>query len=301
MASKSYINTKSSPLTNQALQLMVDGRLQRFQSLHATVGDDYKSFRRHNSEHKHDVYHVVLYIDGDADFSLDGKQIPARRGVLALCPPGVAHSFPPVSPGHVQYSEVTFCFTGPRGEPLRIDYGELLSAYSGTRVRIKSPVQTLTENATRQLDHLMARYVDWWLAQSLLAGALAGQVMHEILCFLLVECCNTADAETKECRLAPIRQHIDANYAARLTVDELAQMASMSRAHFLREFKRAFGKSPIAYQLELRMGAAKTLLRASELRCGEIGERVGYDDLYHFSKAFKKATGLSPTAYRNGQ
>jgi AraC-like DNA-binding protein len=48
----------------------------------------------------------------------------------------------------------------------------------------------------------------------------------------------------------------DARYADPLDVDDLAAVAGLSRAHFSREFRRAFGESPHAYLLTRRLERA---------------------------------------------
>jgi len=55
----------------------------------------------------------------------------------------------------------------------------------------------------------------------------------------------------------------DARYSKALGVDELARAAGLSRAHFSREFRRAFGESPHAYLLTRRLERAAALLRAT--------------------------------------
>ena len=60
------------------------------------------------------------------------------------------------------------------------------------------------------------------------------------------------------------RDLADARYFERLDVDDLARAAGLSRAHFSREFKRAFGESPHAYLLTRRLERAATLLRITD-------------------------------------
>jgi AraC-like DNA-binding protein len=59
------------------------------------------------------------------------------------------------------------------------------------------------------------------------------------------------------------RDLADARYFEPLTVDDLARAASLSRAHFSREFRRAFGEPPHAYLLTRRLERAATLLRTT--------------------------------------
>jgi AraC-like DNA-binding protein len=57
------------------------------------------------------------------------------------------------------------------------------------------------------------------------------------------------------------RDLADARYAEPIGVDDMAAAAGLSRAHFSREFRRAFGESPHAYLLTRRLERAASLLR----------------------------------------
>src|SRR5260370_7707876 len=59
------------------------------------------------------------------------------------------------------------------------------------------------------------------------------------------------------------RDLVDARYAEPLDVADLARAAGLSRAHFSREFRRAFGESPHASLLTPRLERAAALLRAT--------------------------------------
>ena len=56
----------------------------------------------------------------------------------------------------------------------------------------------------------------------------------------------------------------DARYVEPLGVDDLAAAAGLSRAHFSREFRRAFGESPHGYLLTRRLERAAALLRNTD-------------------------------------
>ena len=67
----------------------------------------------------------------------------------------------------------------------------------------------------------------------------------------------------------------DARYFEPLDVDDLARAAGLSRAHFSREFKRAFGESPHGYLLTRRLERAAALLRNTDRSVADICFSVG--------------------------
>jgi transcriptional regulator GlxA family with amidase domain len=90
----------------------------------------------------------------------------------------------------------------------------------------------------------------------------------------------------------------DARYAEPLEVDDLARAAGLSRAHFSREFRRAFGESPHAYLLTRRLERAAALLRTTDHSVAEICFSVGLQSVGSFTTSFTRTYGKSPTAYR---
>ena len=90
----------------------------------------------------------------------------------------------------------------------------------------------------------------------------------------------------------------DARYFEPLGVDDLARAARLSRAHFSREFRRAFGEPPHAYLLTRRLERAAALLRTTDHSVTEICFSVGLQSVGSFTTSFTRTYGESPTAYR---
>jgi AraC-like DNA-binding protein len=90
----------------------------------------------------------------------------------------------------------------------------------------------------------------------------------------------------------------DARYAESLDVNDLAGAAGLSRAHFSREFRRAFGESPHAYLLTRRLERAAALLRSTDRTVTDICFSVGLKSVGSFTTSFTRAYGRSPTSYR---
>jgi AraC-like DNA-binding protein len=90
----------------------------------------------------------------------------------------------------------------------------------------------------------------------------------------------------------------DSSYAEPLGVEQLARAAGLSRAHFSREFKSAFGETPHAYLLTRRLERAASLLRDTDRQILDICLSVGLRSIGSFTTSFTRTYGLPPTAYR---
>lgn len=90
----------------------------------------------------------------------------------------------------------------------------------------------------------------------------------------------------------------DARYTEPLAVEDLARAAGLSRAHFSREFRRAFGESPHAYLLTRRLERAAALLRTTDRSVADICLSVGLRSIGSFTSSFTRTYGVPPTAYR---
>lgn len=87
-------------------------------------------------------------------------------------------------------------------------------------------------------------------------------------------------------------------YNKHTTNEEYAEFCGFSLSYFLRIFKSTVGVPPQKYINDLRISAAKNLLRTSDYKIMDICEFVGFSDSLYFSRTFKKSTGLSPKEYR---
>jgi AraC-like DNA-binding protein len=101
-----------------------------------------------------------------------------------------------------------------------------------------------------------------------------------------------------ERHLLRARDLADARYFDPIGVDDMARAAGLSRAHFSREFKRAFGESPRAYLLTRRLERAAALLRSTDRSVAEVCFDVGLQSVGSFTTSFSRTFGASPTAYR---
>ena len=91
---------------------------------------------------------------------------------------------------------------------------------------------------------------------------------------------------------------VDSRYAEDITVNDLADAAGLSRAHFSRMFTRTFGESPRAYLQTRRLERAAALLRYTDRSVADICAMVGLTSVGSFTTSFARAYGSTPAAYR---
>src|SRR3981081_1636911 len=94
------------------------------------------------------------------------------------------------------------------------------------------------------------------------------------------------------------RDAIDRAYAHPLDIPNLAEVACVSEAHFIRTFKGAFGETPHRYLQRRRVERAMYLLRGTDRDVTAICLDVGFSSLGTFSRTFRDIVGESPSDYR---
>jgi AraC-like DNA-binding protein len=94
------------------------------------------------------------------------------------------------------------------------------------------------------------------------------------------------------------RDAIDRDYARALNIRDLARVALVSEAHFIRTFHATFGETPHRYLQRRRVERAMALLRNTNRSVTDICFAVGFASLGTFSRTFREIVGCSPTAFR---
>ena len=99
-------------------------------------------------------------------------------------------------------------------------------------------------------------------------------------------------------RLLRAKDRMDVASHEEWPVERLARVSRVSKAHFARSFKDAFGVPPHRYLLTRRIERARTLLRDTELSITDIAFQTGWKSLGTFGRIFRDITGESPGQLR---
>ena len=220
----------------------------------------------------------------------------ARRGTVWLCPEGVQEDEVSIStllPGmlHLYLDPVLFTpealgesMGGGEAGTFYFDRGfeDPLIAQIGLTILAELQEETPTGNL---------------LIESL-AGSLAVRMLHRRANVAALRMRGLeAGADMAHRRMRLVVEYIHANLEGDIRLEELANIACLSRFHFVRAFRSATGKSPYRYVTDLRIERAKTLLRLGQLSLMEIAVELNFSSQATFTRAFRKATGYTPGQY----
>ena len=96
------------------------------------------------------------------------------------------------------------------------------------------------------------------------------------------------------------KDYIEKNYASQDTcLTTVAEEVHLSPNHFSTIFSQECGITFIEFLTNVRVEAAKKLLKETDMKGSDIAYECGFGDPHYFSFIFKKTTGMSPREYRN--
>lgn len=101
-----------------------------------------------------------------------------------------------------------------------------------------------------------------------------------------------------ERRISVVLHHLEDHFADMLDLDGLAELALMSKYHFLRTFRAVVGCSPYQYLIGLRLQRAAYCLMSSLDSITQIAQNCGFGDLSTFGAQFRRQFGENPSRFR---
>ncbi len=93
-----------------------------------------------------------------------------------------------------------------------------------------------------------------------------------------------------------VKEYIQAHYAKKISLEELADLVQLSEYHFQRMFTVSQGISPHQYLTEVRLEKAKMLMHDGA-SFSYIALQCGFSHQSHFNNVFRREIGLSPSEH----
>lgn len=116
----------------------------------------------------------------------------------------------------------------------------------------------------------------------LLSGAHGPQLLHVV------------SAGSPSQHIAKLVAWLKVNFREALRMDDLAASAHMSPSTFRHHFRTVTGMSPLQYQKQLRLQAARQMMLSQDVDATSAGGLVGYESSSQFSREYSRLFGLPP-------
>lgn len=121
-------------------------------------------------------------------------------------------------------------------------------------------------------------------------------LLYQNLCPTLVETVSVSYLEKQ--RLGVLHNFIRENYGEKITLDDIANAAHVSRGECCRIFRRLHHTTPFQYLIHFRLSQSIQLLSDTSCSISQIAQQVGFGSSSYYTECFKKEMHCTPHKYR---
>jgi AraC-like DNA-binding protein len=236
---------------------------------------------------------ICLILQGAKETTIGRQSVKLRAGDALL----VSHDLPVVSKITLASSDTPYLAL-----ILSIDLGVIRSLYEqvGETISQVPNAQSLSAGpAEPSWVEPLGRYLS--LADKPLEAKVLGPAtLREVHFRLLMSPIggmlrNLLSVDSHASRVGKAILKIRADFREPLAIANLAKAAGMSQSSFHEHFKSVTGTTPLQFQKDLRMIAARDLLLSGQNTVSATGYEVGYESPTHFSRDYSRKFGVAPS------
>lgn len=250
--------------------------------------------------HWHSEFEINYIVSGKSEFVCGDERIVACEGDIIMLPPNMLHAIYPYRDFQQIHDTLVF-----REQMLGIAKEERCGVFYiepivRGRHRVITPISR-GHNAYEEI-HGSVRQIFACAKKNTPEADLymKSELLRLIWLLEKNECVRTVK-NTDDRHLESIRQvlrFISENYRDTISIEQLADMAHLSKSYFMYHFKQLVGIGAIEYVIQLRIKHACELLRTTSDTAAEIAFACGFQNLSNFNRQFKKSVGCTPGQYR---
>ena len=255
--------------------------------------------------HEQEFYEINVITRGNGVHYINNNLVPAKEGDVFIIPPKVSHGYVGGEGFDVFHVILSDAFMNKHIADLQQlpSFFTLFGAEPLMRGKTSYPLHlTLSKEIFKPTLNILfeiSRYNKFsdpaeCLVRSNLAMASIG-----LLCNAYATNNPNSDLSFNEERaLMESISHIHERYFEKITIDDLLQIAHMSRTSYIKKFKDICKMSPATYITKIRAESAAVMLVNTSMSVSEIAYRTGFYDASHFIKSFENLYNISPIEYR---
>ena len=239
--------------------------------------------------HYHDFHKVLLFLQGDVSYHIEGRVFHLFPGDVVLIPAGEIHK--PVL-NSAQIYERIILYLSPDFLTAAGNKDTDLNHCFLQAKKHQNNVMRLLSTFQKNLSHLCSCLEEELKAPSLFAGTLrpkylVGEFMILLNRATLNHCSVYPENTFKNEKITQILNYINNNLAASLSIDTLSSRFFISRYHLMHSFKDATGYTIGSYITTKRLLYARALIRGGA-SVTDACYASGFQNYSTFSRAYKK-------------
>ena len=241
--------------------------------------------------HYHSVYELYYFVDGDADYQVEGRQYHLKPNSLILLAPYVLHGVRINS--RQTYKRYSIHFDMDR---ISLELRPILLAPFPGKESISKEEVYYTDLQDFNLPPFLQALVRSQTSGSSLFAKLEQVYLEAILSELTFMRTQKHPVENTYTLSKPIPEVIDyinKHFSEKITLDTLSKHFFLNKDYLNRLFKKNIGITVALYITHKRIGYAQHLLETG-MSASVVARTVGFDDYSSFYRAYKKITGSSP-------
>ena len=255
--------------------------------------------------HEQEFYEINIIARGNGVHYINNNLVPAKEGDVFIIPPKVGHGYVGGQGFDVFHVILSDAFMNKYVADLQQlpSFFTLFGAEPLMRGKTSYPLHlTLSQETLKPTLNILveiSRYNNFSnYAECIVRNNLAMASIG-----LLCNAYTTSDPKpdfsfSEERALMESISYIHERYFKKITIDDLLQIAHMSRSVYIQKFKDICKMSPAAYINKTRIESASVMLANTSMSVSEIAYRTGFYDTSHFIKSFEKIYKTSPIEYR---
>lgn len=231
--------------------------------------------------HRAGKYEFHYFISGEGSFRNGAVRHAISPGELHLTKPETEHRIIPA------------------GKRRPITYYAVLFDPEGDK-----ETESLLENGSERPRHIgmSHRFFFANLLEKHFSGKerLAAAARHQFMAFLysLEDGLPSGSSSSDNVHVEKALAIMHASIEKATDLGAICTRLGIGREHFVRLFGERMGTPPMKYFIRLKTEAARAMLASTNLRIGEISDKLGFENQFNFSRVFKRESGLAPTEYR---
>jgi len=253
-------------------------------------------------EHYHNFWEIVVITSGNGKHLFESKLFPVSTGDVFLIQERQRHCFyelhdlelinvlyNPKLLGlpEIQLRKLPGYTAMFMLEPQNRKHHHFSSKLHLKRLELAHSIQII-----EKIETACTEKSDGWEVTSLTA-------LQELIIYLSKMYISTYSTDAASLiRVANVIALLEKEYLNPLSLNDMIEIANMSKGNFIRIFKNATHQTPNEYLIGVRLQHAIDLLCNTNLSIKEIAYQVGFSDNNYFSRLFRNKINTTPQSYR---